>query len=107
VQGVSLVSSSVWLIHLYLTFRCKTLLYQSLNQNCNILYSDHLIYDLYVCTYVFLLRQESIDMILINNLSFSDGGVTVGIRAMLKLRPRLAQLQLLLIPNSAPDSLVK
>jgi hypothetical protein len=56
-------------------FRCKTLLYQNLNQNCNILYSDHLIYGLYVCASLFLLRQESFDMILVNNISFYDGGI--------------------------------
>jgi hypothetical protein len=31
---------------------------------------------IYMCTCVFLLRQESFDMILINNLSFYDRGVT-------------------------------
>jgi hypothetical protein len=49
------------------------LIYQNLNQNCNILYSEHLIYGLYVCTCVFFLRQESFDMILVNNPSFYDG----------------------------------
>jgi hypothetical protein len=49
-------------------FCCKTLLYQNLNQNCNILYSEHLIYDLYVCTCVFLLHQESFDVILTTHL---------------------------------------
>jgi hypothetical protein len=58
------------------TLRCKTLLYQNLNHNCNILYSEHLIYGLYVCTCVFLLCQESFNIILVNNLSFYDGGVT-------------------------------
>jgi hypothetical protein len=38
-----------------------------------------------VCTCVFLLRQESFDMILVNKSSFYDVGVTVGIRAMPKL----------------------
>jgi hypothetical protein len=38
-----------------------------------------------ICTCVFLLHQKSFDMILINNPSFYDGGVTVGIRAMSKL----------------------
>jgi hypothetical protein len=33
-----------------------------------------------VCSCVFLLHQESFDMILANNPSFYDGGVTVGIR---------------------------
>jgi hypothetical protein len=37
------------------------------------LYSEHLIYGLLVCTCVFLLRQESFDMILVNNPSFYDG----------------------------------
>jgi hypothetical protein len=50
--------------------------YQNLNKKYNILYSDYLIYDLYVCTCVFLLHQEFFDMILINNLSFYDRGVT-------------------------------
>jgi hypothetical protein len=75
-QGVALVSSSVSLPHLRVIFCCKTLLYRSLNQNYNILYSEHLIYDLYVCICVFLLHQEFFDMILINNPSFYDGGVT-------------------------------
>jgi hypothetical protein len=69
-------------------FHCKTLLYQNLNKNCNILYSGHLIYGLYVCTCVFLLHEESFDMIMVNNPSFYDGGVTVGIRAMSKLSAR-------------------
>jgi hypothetical protein len=34
---------------------------------------------LYVCTCVFLLRQESFDMILINSPSFYDGGVTAAL----------------------------
>jgi hypothetical protein len=58
-------------------FYCKSLLYQNLNQNCNILYLQHLICGLYVCTCVFLLRQESFNMILVNNSSFYDGGVSV------------------------------
>jgi hypothetical protein len=37
------------------------------------LYSEHLIYGLYMCTCVFLLRQESFDKILVNNPSFYDG----------------------------------
>jgi hypothetical protein len=69
-QGDAIVSSRVSLLYLHVTFHCKTLLYQNLNQNYNILYSEHLIYDLYVCTSVFLLRQESFNMILVNNLSF-------------------------------------
>jgi hypothetical protein len=84
-KSVSLVSLSVLLLHLHVIFLLQTLLYQNLNQNCNILYSGHLIYDLYVYTCVFLLHQESFDMILVNNSSFYDRGVTVGIRAMLKL----------------------
>jgi hypothetical protein len=44
-----------------------------MNQNYNILYSKHSIYALYVCTFVFLLRQESFDMTLVNNPSFYDG----------------------------------
>jgi hypothetical protein len=75
-QGVALVSSSVSLSHLHIIFHCKTLLYKNLNQNCNILYLEHLIYGLHVCTCVFLLRQESFNMILVNNPSFYDGGVT-------------------------------
>jgi hypothetical protein len=51
-------------------------MYQNLNQIYNILYSEHLIYDLYVCTYVFLLHHKSFDIILHNNLSFYDEGVT-------------------------------
>jgi hypothetical protein len=45
-----------------------------MNQNYKILYSEHLPYDLYVCTYVFLLHQESFDMIQVNNQSFYVGG---------------------------------
>jgi uncharacterized membrane-anchored protein YitT (DUF2179 family) len=51
-------------------------LYQNLNQNCNILFSEYLFYALYVCTCVFFLYQESFNMILVNNSSFYDGGVT-------------------------------
>jgi hypothetical protein len=47
-----------------------------LNQNYNILYSEHLIYGLNMCTCIFLLHQESGDMILVNNPSFYDEGVT-------------------------------
>jgi hypothetical protein len=72
-QGVALVSLSVSLPHLCITFRCKTLLYQNLNQNCNILYSKHLNYSLYVCTYVFLLRQEPFDMIMVTTHHFMMG----------------------------------
>jgi hypothetical protein len=46
-----------------------------MNKNYNILYLKHLIYSLYVCTCVFLLHQESFDMILVDNPSFYDGGV--------------------------------
>jgi hypothetical protein len=77
-QGVALVSSNVSLPHLRVHFCCKTLLYQNLNKKCNILYLEHLIHGLYVCTCVFLLRQESFDMILINNPPFYDGSVTGG-----------------------------
>jgi hypothetical protein len=48
-------------------------MYQNLNQICNILYSEHLIYGLYVCTCEFLLHHESFDMILDNNSSFYVG----------------------------------
>jgi hypothetical protein len=51
----------------------------------NSIVSKHLIYDLYVCTCVFLLRQDSFNMVLVNKPPFYDGGVIVGIRAMLKL----------------------
>jgi hypothetical protein len=51
-------------------------MYENLNQIGNIFYSEHLIYGLYVCTCVFLLHQESFDMILDNNMPFYDGGVT-------------------------------
>jgi hypothetical protein len=50
-------------------------LHQKLNQISNILYSDQLIYGLYVCTCVFLLHQESFDIIMVNNPSFYNGGV--------------------------------
>jgi hypothetical protein len=40
---------------------------------------------LYVCTYVFLLYEESFNMIIVNNSSFYDGGITTGIRAVSKL----------------------
>jgi hypothetical protein len=78
-QGVALISSSLSLLHPCIIFCCKTLLSQNWNQNYNILYSEHLIYSLYMRTYVFLLHQESFDMILVNNPSFYDGGVTVGV----------------------------
>jgi hypothetical protein len=76
VQGVALVLLNVSLPHLHVIFRYKTLLYQNLNKNYNILYSEYLIYGLYVCTYAFLLRQKSFDMILADNPSFYNGGVT-------------------------------
>jgi hypothetical protein len=59
-----------------------------LNQIYNILNLEHLIYGLYVYTSVFLLRQESFDMILDNNPSFYDGGVIAGIRVISKLSAR-------------------
>jgi hypothetical protein len=46
-------------------------------KNCNILYSEHLFYDLNMCNYVFLLHQKSFDMTLVNNPLFYDGGVTL------------------------------
>jgi hypothetical protein len=60
------------------TLRCKTLLYRNLNQLCNILILEHLIYGLYVCICVFLLHQKSFDMILENIPSLYDGGVIAG-----------------------------
>jgi hypothetical protein len=54
-------------------------LYQNLNQIYNILYLEHLIHNLYVCTCVFLLPQEYSNMILVNYPSFYDESVTVGI----------------------------
>jgi hypothetical protein len=72
-QGVTLLLSSVALPHPRVLFCCKTLLYQNLNQNYNILHPYHLIYGVYVCTCIFLLRQESFDMILVNNLSYQMG----------------------------------
>jgi hypothetical protein len=83
-QGVAHVSLSVSLLHLHVLFHSKTLLYHNLNQNCNILYSEHLIHDLYVCTCVFFFCQEFFDMILVNGPSFYEGGVTIGIRTMSK-----------------------
>jgi hypothetical protein len=77
-QGVALVSSSVSLPHLRVQFHYKTLLYQNLNQSYNILYSEHFIYGLYVCTCVFLLHQKSFDMILVTNPSFYDGVLHMG-----------------------------
>jgi hypothetical protein len=59
-------------------------MYQNLNQIYNILYLDHLIYGLYVCTYAFLLRQESFNLIIVNNPSFYDGGVTIWLQTLLK-----------------------
>jgi hypothetical protein len=70
-QGVAFLLSSVALPHLRVLFCCKTLLYQ--NQNYNILHPEHLIYGLYVCTYIFLLHQESFNMILVNNPSYQMG----------------------------------
>jgi hypothetical protein len=72
-QGITLVSSSVFVSTSTCNFHSKTLLYQNLNQNCNIFYSENVIYGLYVCTCAFLLHQESFDMILVNNPSFYDG----------------------------------
>jgi hypothetical protein len=77
-QGVAPVSLSVSLPNLCVIILLQTLLHQNLNQICNILYAEHLIYSLYVCTYVFLICQESFDMILVNNPSFYDGGITQG-----------------------------
>jgi hypothetical protein len=50
-QGVALVSLSATLPHLCVHFYCKTLMYQNLNQICNILYLEHLIHSLYACTH--------------------------------------------------------
>jgi hypothetical protein len=72
-QGVALLSSSVPFTLLRLGSTAKLCCIEI----CNILNSEQLIYDLYVCTCVFLLYQESFDMILDNNLSFYDGGITV------------------------------
>jgi hypothetical protein len=57
-QCVALVLSSVSLSHLHVYFHCKTLLYQNLVKIIIFLYSEHLIHSLYMCTCVFLLRQE-------------------------------------------------
>jgi hypothetical protein len=65
-QGVTCVSSSVSLLHLYLLFRCKTLCIEISTQIVIFLYSEHLIHDLYVCTCEFSLRPESFDVILYN-----------------------------------------
>jgi hypothetical protein len=67
------------------SFRCKTIFYQNLNQICNILNLEQLIYGLYVCTCLFLLHQEPFDMILDNSPSFYIGSITASIRAMSKL----------------------
>jgi hypothetical protein len=56
-RGVALILSSILLPHLRVIFHCKTLVYQNLNQNYNILYSEQLFYGLYACTYIFLLRR--------------------------------------------------
>jgi hypothetical protein len=55
-QSVALILSSVFDSASMCNFHCKTLLYRNLNHNCNILYSKHLIYGLYVCTCVFLVH---------------------------------------------------
>jgi hypothetical protein len=52
-------------------------MYWNLKKKYNILYTEHLIHGLYVCICVFLFHQESFDMILVNNSSFYDGGVTM------------------------------
>jgi hypothetical protein len=57
-QDVALSSLSVSLLHLRAHFYCKTLLYQNLNKNCNILYLEHLIYGL--CVYLCILASSRI-----------------------------------------------
>jgi hypothetical protein len=46
-------------------------------------------YGLYVCTCVFLLHQECFEMILVNNPSFYDGGVTEPVDGTDKLCNRI------------------
>jgi hypothetical protein len=75
-QGVVLLLSSVSLSHLHVPFHCKTLLYRNLNQKLKHFIFRALNYGFYVCTCVFLLHQESFDMILVNNPSFYNEGVT-------------------------------
>jgi hypothetical protein len=71
------LSSSISLPHLRAIFLLENSVVSKLEQkNYNILYSEHLIYGLYMCTCVFLFHQEFFNMILVNNLSFYDGGVT-------------------------------
>jgi hypothetical protein len=82
-------------LHLRVIFRCKTLFCRNLNQNCNILFLEHLIYGLYAYTCVFLLCQEFFYMILVNNPSFYDGGVTADIRVVLKLSARQRTLKMI------------
>jgi hypothetical protein len=41
-------------------------MYRKMNQIYNILYSEHLIYSLYMCTYEFSLHRESFNVILYN-----------------------------------------
>jgi hypothetical protein len=88
-QGITLISSSVSLSYLCVHFRYKTLLYRNLNQNYNILYLEHLIYDLYVYTCVFLLHQESFDMILVNIRHFIDELLHWGLLHIFYNLPRL------------------
>jgi hypothetical protein len=51
-------------------------MYQNLNEICNILCLEHLIYGLYACTCEFSLCRESFDEVLYNNPPFYNGGVT-------------------------------
>jgi hypothetical protein len=59
----------------YINFCYKTLLYRIQNLICNNLTFRALTYGLYVCIRVFLLHQESLDMILTTNLSYFEMGV--------------------------------
>jgi hypothetical protein len=52
-------------------------MHQILNQICNILYSEHLIYGLYMCICEFSLHRESFDVILFNTWHSMIGGVTL------------------------------
>jgi hypothetical protein len=70
----------VYRFRICVLFRCKNSIASKLEPKIVIsLYSEHLIYGLYMCTCVFFLHQESFDMILVNTHHFMIGvlqGVT-------------------------------
>jgi hypothetical protein len=99
-QCVALVSLSVIASASTFTFLLQNYMYPNLNQIYNILYLEHAIDGLYVCNYVFLLRQESFDMIWITTRHFMIGMLLISSQAWpptgrlhvyLEMKPKVLQ----------------